>query len=407
MRNPQINRLTAGAAKVEITPTRMGLRLGGHAVNRVAAGVRDPLYARALALSAGDAPLVLVALDLIGLMRGYVEKIRDRVPDLDRRRIWICCTHTHDSPDTIGFWGPMIHEIPLRCGLDGPYMEFLQEQVSGVISKAVRNLKPARLAAASIKTPSNGLSRNVRQEGYKDDEIQVMHLRDSRESTLALAYHYACHPEFLGHYNRMISAEWPGVTSRLLEQKFGGVALCLQNALGGMVTGAVSRDDGAFDPVVGQPFVSQLGCAIADYVELALKKKSRVVEVNVIRTSQADFTLEVANRLFRIAARMKVFPPWMLENDRRSVRTEVNIARLGELTLATVPGEALPAVGFEIKKLLNSPFPWVVNLANDELGYLAPKSYFNDPCYEYECSMSVNPEAAPRIIEELRALMRD
>jgi len=396
--------LRAGAARAEITPQRMGLRMGGHAVNRTAVDVRDPLYARAVAMSTGDEPLVIVSLDLVGLMRGFVEKIRDRVPELPRDRVWICCTHTHDSPDTIGFWGPMIREVPLRSGLDADYMEFLIGRTVEAIKQATANMASAQLEAAGVVTPSTGLSRNVRQECLKDDEIQIMHLRHPRGPTIAVLYNYACHPEFFGHHHRRLSAGWPGVTNATLEHNLGGVALLVQNALGGMVTGAVSRDDGAFDPMEGTPFVTVLGRSIAEFVQQGLQLEAKTVEVDRIETEHVGFDIQVTNRLFLLAAWLNVVPRWMLQN-RNTLTTEVNIARLGPITMATLPGEALPEVGFAVKHLLDSQYPWVLNLANDELGYLLLDNHWDDPRYEYECSMSVGRKITTMLLDRLANIL--
>jgi len=396
--------LLAGAAKVNITPLRPGLRLGGHAVNRRAVGVRDPLFARVVALSDGGDPLVIAALDLIGLMRGWVEKIRDRLQTLDRTRIWICTTHTHDSPDTLGLWGPMIAGVPLRSGLDETYQYFLIDRTVAAIREAVSAMVPARLTAAAIDAPTVGLSRNVRQEGLKDDSVQIMRLVDRHDDDIAVVYNYACHPEFMGHHNRLISAGWPGVTNDRLERRFGGVALALQNALGGMVTGAVSRDDGAFDPMVGQPFARRMGLALAEEIARGLLAAGRPVTVDAVRTGQSVFSLPIENRLFRLAARLNVFPRWMMNRERK-IQTEVNVARLGPITMATLPGEALPNVGFAVKQKLNAPYPWVAAMGNDELGYLLTPECWQDERYRYERSMSVGGAAVPVILGQIDKLL--
>ncbi|NLH49711.1 MAG: hypothetical protein GX444_14090 [Myxococcales bacterium] len=400
-----MNRLLAGAAKLDITPLRLGLRLGGHGVNRCAVGVRDPLLARVVAISDGSAPLVIAALDLVGLMRGYVQRIRDRVPAADPRRIWVCSTHTHDSPDTLGFFGPMIAGLPLRSGLDEEYQEYVVDRTAAAVREAIAALRPARLIAAAVRAPAMGLTRNVRLAGLKDNEIQIMRFEEPGGKPIALCYHYACHPEFLGHTNRLISAEWPGVTNSLLESRFGGVALLVQNALGGMVTGAVSRDDGSFDPVIGQPFVAQLGRRIADLVVAGLNDNGRETAVDEIRTAHQSFDVQVENKVFYLASRLNILPRWMIDAKRRTVTTEVNVGRLGPIALATVPGEALPEVGFAVKRLLAAPHPWVLNLACDELGYLLPVAAWNDPNYWYERSMSVGGGAVPLIEDTLKLLL--
>ncbi|CUU11044.1 hypothetical protein GBSOP10_10946, partial [Armatimonadetes bacterium GBS] len=57
----------AGARRVDITPDiqKIRIQLGGYGarLNMPPTGVHDPIYARALALQAGDQLVVLVALD--------------------------------------------------------------------------------------------------------------------------------------------------------------------------------------------------------------------------------------------------------------------------------------------------------------------------------------------------------
>ncbi len=399
-----MNHLLAGATKMEITPQQAGLRMGGHGVNRRVTGIRDPLWARALALSDGGSPLVIVSLDLVGLMHGYVERIRDRLPQLDRSRVWVCSTHTHDSPDTIGFWGPMIAGLPLRSGLDDSYMEFVVDTSADAARRAVLLMRSANMTVAQIVTPSVGLSRNVRHEGLKDDQIQVIRFTNSDRETIAIIYHYACHPEFFGHSHKRVSAGWPGVTNEVLEDLLGGTAVFVQNSLGGMVTGAVSRDDGSFDPMVGSPFASRLGHMVARYIQQALADHGRAVDVPTITTIHETFPYLITNRLFLLAARLNVFPRWLLAADGRTVYTETNLARIGPVTMATVPGESLPSVGFAIKDLLGSEYTWVLNLANDELGYLLPHEFWADPNYRYEQSMSPGPEIVPLLLEKITRL---
>ncbi len=400
-----MGRFFAGAAKVEITPPRLGIRMGGHAVNRRSVGVRDPLFAHALAIRTDeDVPLVLVSLDLVGLMHGFVEKIRDRVPELDRRRVWICTTHTHDAPDTIGFWGPMIAEVPLRSGLDHDYMDFAIDRTAEAIRLAVSDQRPAKLRAARLVAPRVGWTRNVRDEAQKDDAVEILHAQDRQGATIALVYHYACHPEFMGHHNRWISAGWPGVANATLEGRLGGTAFLLQNALGGMVTGAVSRDDGAFDPQVGQPFAQRLGRWVGEAILDALPG-AKAVRATSIKTAHRSFDAQVTNRLFRLCGHLNIFPRWMLGAQGDTVRTEIDVARFGSVTMATVPGEALPEVGFAFKARLGAAHPWVVNLGNDELGYLLSPEAWRDPRYEYERSMSIGASIVPELQRYLNDLL--
>ena len=86
-----------------------------------------------------------------------------------------------------------------------------------------------------------------------------------------------------------------------------------------------------------------------------------------------------------------------------TVVTEVGVLRIGQLTAVTIPGEALPKIGFALKRAIQSPYKMVWGLANDELGYLIAGEDWQPN--EYEESMSVGPKAGDQITDALRALL--
>ncbi len=399
--------LMAGAARADITPKKMGIRMGGHAVNRKAHAVKDPLMSRALYISDGHEEFALVSLDLVGLMKHFVDRIRSRVPGISPDHILICSTHTHDSPDTIGYWGPMIFEVPLRSGLDPEYMEYMMDQAARSILMAKEAAVPARLRAAGATAPAEGLNCNVREAGLKDDEVQILEFVDLRGRTIAMVSNYPCHPEMLGHGNRLISAEFLTPLHARLEARFGGVSLFFQNALGGMITGAPALDDGSFDPDVGEAFNEVLAKGLAGVIIRGLEEGARPVEVERIRFAHREIRLPVDNWKFRLVARLRIIPAEAMDRRQWTVTSEVNLLDLGEVRIATCPGEVLPALGFEIKRTLAAPFPLVVCLGCDELGYILPETSFSDPLYRYERSMSLGPGTGPELLEAVRVLVEE
>lgn len=396
--------LLAGAAKVSITPRRLGLRLGGHAGNRLASAVLDPLYSRVLYLADDRNEYALVSLDLIGLGKAWVDRIRALTPEFDPEKIIIAATHTHDSPDTLGYFGymPPGLEIPLTSGLDPAYMNFMAEQTAASIRLARSTRKPAFISGGRIKTDGDKLTRNIRRKGYKEDEVFCLHLTDQSAKTIAVVTNYPCHPEMLGHDNTRISAEFLTPFHYQVENRLGGLSIFFQSALGGMVTGAVSRDDGTFDPVVGEDFNAQLAARLATYVETALTEKRFTFSPKRIRQVHRQVEIPVENLKFLFAAGLGLIPDELLDFRKRTVTTEVNLLQIGPARLLTMPGEVLPEMGFLFKELLDCRLPMLINLGCDELGYLLPASYFSDPEYKYERSMSVGPEAEPILVAAAR-----
>jgi len=399
----------AGAACLDITPGRNGLRLAGHARPRKSAGVRDPLCVRTLFLSDGQQSVSLTCLDLLGLRKFHVDRIRERIGETTAREgVLVFTTHTHDAPDTIGYWGPrLLGAVPIRSGIDPRYMESVLSQTVECIGQARRAAVPVRLFVSSIGVPRH-LTRNVRREGFKEDRIQVLACRDERDRCVAVLSNYPCHPEMLGHGGRRVSAEFLTDLHRVVESRLGGLSVFLQHALGGMVTGGVSRDDGSFDPARGEPFVRVLGEALGDAVVRAVTGDPQPVQPGErLRFHRREFFVPLGNRKLILAARMGLIPARPEEIRQRRIRTEASLLGFGPVRMATVPGEALPELGFQLRAILDRPHPFVLCMGCDELGYILPGRYWKNRNYAYERSMSVGPEVAEILLDQFRRMLEE
>ena len=96
----------AGAAKAEVTPdlAKHGpVYLAGFGHNRVATGVHDRCGRAAWPSLDARKPLVMCAVDSIGLFLDDVEGARRLVPNFD---LVVASPHDHEAPDTMGLWGP-------------------------------------------------------------------------------------------------------------------------------------------------------------------------------------------------------------------------------------------------------------------------------------------------------------
>src|SRR5499427_625417 len=92
--------LKGGVARVEITPPA-GLPMYGYR-NRTSPsqGVLDPLYARVLALEAGETRLAIVTLDLGEIFANHwLDRLRETVRKSSRvSYVLVVASHTHSGP---------------------------------------------------------------------------------------------------------------------------------------------------------------------------------------------------------------------------------------------------------------------------------------------------------------------
>src|SRR5262245_18392588 len=141
--------LRAGAAKIDITPPT-GYAMWGYGARHDAPSVGeiDPLYARALVLSAGSECIALVSLDLgRAPMRQSTPAIRSRVKEeAGVDHLFLVGSHTHHGP---------VIELDNWPKGQKSYVRELADKLGKVIIEAAKSAKPARLGVASKNLPFN------------------------------------------------------------------------------------------------------------------------------------------------------------------------------------------------------------------------------------------------------------
>ena len=395
-----------GTAKRDITPLTDGLWLAGHSRTRKSRGVREPLSVRTLYLSDGKVELSLSSLDLVGLRKIHVDEIRSRVEGIfPAGRVLVFATHTHSGPDTVGYWGPrLLGVVPLRSGIDGEYLERVRSQAVSTIEEARQRAVPVR-AFAACKEMSPDLTRNLRRDRFKEDNIYVLHFQDERGNTVAVLSNYPCHPEMLGSGNLRVSADFVADLHRIVEAELGGLSIFLQQALGGMVTGKAFRQETSLPAPDREAAAKELGHALGKGILEAIRSRSRpIAPLSPLRFERREFTVPLKNRKLWIGCRLGLLPSAAEDLRRRIVRTETSWIEFGPVRMATVPGEPLPEVGFRIQAILNCPYPFVLALGCDELGYILPRQCAGRKVYRYENSMSLGPDLTEKLLEEIRKM---
>lgn len=457
----------AAAGKADITPDleRERVRLAGYgARGRLAQGVRDPLYARAVLVSDGKRTVALVAVDSLGLFREDVEALRRRLGWRGgERSLFLSATHTHSAPDLLGLWGP----IPGVSGVDPRYRERVLNAVEGLVRRLSGELGPARLVAAKTDFDPRGFCRDKRDPQVLDPELDVLQFRTGKGRPMATVVRWSCHPEVLTPENRQVSADFPGPLCAKVEKETGGDCLFLTGMVGGLLTPDTDRSA----PVERQyEEARRVGEGVAGAALAALKKgeglppgpvrqDARLVRLPVdnsryllfLRSLRAGHRLHQGDgsalpgwRAWTVPMRHLLFFP-LPERLRPWIETEVSLVRLGAVAILGLPGEPFPELllgGYGGEYAFGRPLvrpdnpappdlakapqgPWlrrslpkyglIVGQANDEAGYFVPEyDYKAAPSRSmlprpkgdhYEETNSLGPRAAGLVLEAARALL--
>jgi len=63
-------------------------------------------------------------------------------------------------------------------------------------------------------------------------------------------------------------------------------------------------------------------------------------------------------------------------SDFSSISTQLNLLNIGKAQIITIPGEALPNIGYYVKRKMNTAQPFLFGLTNDAFGYMLTKEDF-------------------------------
>jgi hypothetical protein len=417
--------------------------LAGFQNNRPAAGIHDDLWARAMVLSTDSFTLGLVVLDVIGLMHSDVVKIRKQIAQVvSLDYTMVICTHTHEGPDLVGLWGP----THFKSGVDKDYRKTVIDKAATAIIEAYKRRETARIRVGQDLTSANHLVEDSREPYTLDIGVRMLQFISKKTgNTIGSICSWANHPETLWDKNLLITSDFPhyvrhyienGITHNdtLIQEGLGGVSLYLNGAIGGLMT--TSPRFGIEHPLTDS-FYMEPSFEKADAQGMYLAKIGLEALQNGVEFEQADFNIQaktlhipLANKNFRIAAVLgivdKGLSGWI------TTRSELCVWRLGPISFLHQPGEIYPEIvngGVEspigadyeinpietppLRSLMRGTYKFVVGLSNDMIGYIIPKSEWDEKepyLYDLEESPygeinSLGPETGPIIYNELKTML--
>lgn len=415
--------------------------MAGFQNKRPARGVHDELWARTMIIDDGTSRIGLVALDAIGFMADEIIDIRKRLSSgLEVDYLIITSTHTHEGPDLLGLWGTSY----LKTGVDPVYMEYVKLQILRAVGEAVENLRPALLRFAQDLDGAAALVEDSRRPIVLDPGIRLLQAIDTQaDTTLGTLFAWANHPETLWSGNLMLSSDFPHYLREAMEKGVfagdslamagvGGTCIYLNGAIGGLMT--TSPSFGIKDPFRDTTYTEpSFPKARAQGERLALLGLKALQDTTVVEIAEGAITLRaktfkipLANNLYRLAATLGVIDRGF--SGFLKLRTEVACWTLGPAAFLHQPGELYPEIlnggvvtpqGSDysippvetppLRNFMPGEFKFVVGLSNDMIGYIIPKSEWDDkPPYLYDAEESpygeinsVGPETGPRLYQAM------
>ena len=95
-------------------------------------------------------------------------------------------------------------------------------------------------------------------------------------------------------------------------------------------------------------------------------------------------------------------------NKDKSISTRLNLINIGNAQILTIPGEALPNIGYYLKRHMKGEHNLLFGLTNDAFGYILTKVDFNSfDRYEYVSRTSLGEMTGEILIENALQLISD
>lgn len=389
--------LRAAIAVRVVTPDPLLPVSGGVGPSTPTTRRMSDLTVRALVLESGETRVAFVSTDFLGFPAVLGDRVRARVSSIPAEHILIGATHTHSAPDCYGF--------PNGEGgtdADLEYLDGVCEQIASALEEAVAALQPASVRIATGEA-AEGIAYNYYAPELYDRRCSVIQAVKADGAPLATLVNYAIHPEVLGSGLGILSPDLIGPLYERIEANGGGTGIFMNGAQGGMIT----ADTRGPHPAGSEPWDEcvRIGQLLADEA-LRIVAKAPLQAEPELRCHWRAVEFPVDSPLLR--AILKASPLGMARGDERSLRVRINLVELGDAQILTIPGEALPNIGFYLKRKMGGKHNLLFGLTNEAFGYILTKEdWFSFERYDYVSRTCLGERTGEILIRESLALVEE
>jgi hypothetical protein len=378
----------AGVAVRVVTPDPLLPVSGGVGPSHPVSRKEGDLTVRALVLEKGDTRVAIVGVDFLGFPSLLGNRVRSKVKGLPPQNILIGATHTHSAPDCYGFPDG---QGGFSCDLK--YLDSLCTQIAEAIQAASDSVRTAHLRVATGEAKGK-IAFNYYAEQLYDPRCHVLQVLSPDGKPFATLVNYAIHPEVLGSEAGVLSPDLVGPLYERIESRGGGTALFLNSAQGGMVTADNRGPDGKDIRTWAE--CVRIGQLLGDEALRIIESAPTQSDPKLTCVAK-QVTFPVDSPLLQ--AVMKASPLGYPSTSGNRVSTQLNLLRIGNAQILTIPGEALPNIGFYLKRKMKGEHNLLFGLTNDAFGYILTKEDWGSfKRYEYVTRTSLG-EMTGEILE--------
>lgn len=441
--------LKAGAATSNITPPLGGGIIGGF-LPIPSEHVHDELHARCLVLDDGTTRLALVVCDILGIHRVVSDEARRLIQEqlgIPKENVLISATHTHSACSALGSDRYKFQTQP------DEYQTFLATRIADGVRRAANLLRPAELAFGSVdvpehvfnrrwfmaegKVPANpfgefdrvkmnppgGSSDLLKPAGPVDPQVSMIAVRGTDGQLISVYAAYSLH--YVGGVGPgHISADYFGMFCSQLIRLSG--AESQDPPFVPMMANGTSGDINNINFTTPRPArkpyeqMRHVAHDVAEKVHAAMKDLdwksdvtlgSRYEETEIgwrrpndqqIAWAKAKLAEPVSTSNRADLPRIYAERAMALAEQPDSAKIPVQVLRIGDIGVGTLPCEVFVEIGLEFRKRSSQKHAFLVSLGHGYFGYLPTPEHHALGGYETWLGTSrMEIEASDKLLAKL------
>lgn len=424
--------IKCGAAERIITPSiENEYDLPGYYHVRLPEKVLSELLINVVVLDDGADKTVLISIDVCSANLKFAKNVRARLEKdfgIKPERVMVTVTHTHTgSPE------PYYRNV-----LETRTAEQFIELIADAVDESIKKMVPVTVSFAEGEEKTLNFNRVFKMKdgtyrsnpgrakkdqiectsGPIDHSVTLLRFADESGKVVAQIVNYANHCDSVGI--NAYCADWPGEIRRHCKAALGDQLVTL-TFIG--CCGNVNHFD-LFEKYYTSLNYEIIGKKLADDI-LELHKTAKIYEdpttdaVNKTfvdrRRQPTDEDIEWAKGIMSspMSRMIDIFYATERLHLRKYPRLneimEVQVIRVGDCVMTTLPCEAWSDIGLDIKK--DSPYKdiMVTGMANGHSGYIATEPAFSGGCYEAKLCIynaCMTPVTAQKLVDNSVELLK-
>ncbi len=431
----------AGAAAVDVTPTRLPARIAGGFLEGRATRVHDPLHARCIVLDDGHTRIAFAIVDTCMMTQSFIDEAKHLANaqcGIPVDHMMVSATHTHSAPAAMSCLGTR---------QDTDYAAWLPGKIAEGITAATGKLQPARIGWAGVDDWEHTHNRRwIRQPEHKivdpfgeatglanmhpgylakdvvgpsgpvDPGLWVVSVRTLAGQPIAVLANYSQH--YFG--SAPVSADYYALFCKHLAHSLGqpgegnGPFVCAlsQGTSGDLMwmdygSPAKTMTIDAYAQAVARYAARALEqVRYRDSAPLAIVEKRLDLNYRAPDAKRLEWARPIAAGIKNGLAKnqQEVYAQEaLILHERQKTAIKLQAIRIGDLTIAAIPNEVYALTGLKLKAW--SPFVahFNIELANGAEGYIpTPEQHLLGGYTTWPArTAGLEVQAEPRIVATL------